>query len=450
MDMMRTMQASLSVIPSGMAFLFVYLPLSLFVYYLCPQRIRSHCLLVVSLLFYWVIQPLGVALLICSVLVDYGVIWAMGRCGAKNVQRQLLMAVSVSKSCGMLVGSGLWMQSGADGWMIGVPVFALLSIGCMLDIYQMNIHGEQSLVRFALYCGFYPRLFAGPLQGYEALNSQLAEVQLRPGEVLSGYGQLVQGVFKLVIFGGGLYALYQSAAGLDEVSVLSAWLQVVAFAFGLYYLLMGLADIAQGLGKTYGLHMPLDMYYPMQSRSMTDFFDRFHITVGDFLRENVQQRIERRYTGRPAVVLGTLLTGALFGLWFGIRLTCALWGIYIALFVLLERFAYPRLAERVPLLFCRAITLFVVLIGFPLLMAQTPEESLLLWQMMFGGEIGYNEQVLYLLSTNWLLLLASGLFATNGISIIYNRMRRRVPRLWAVVFSVINVSILVLYIILQV
>lgn len=445
MDILQAVYEMQGIIPTGFAFLFVYLPLSLFVYYLCPLRYRPHCLLLISLLFYAIIEPSGVMLLAGSIVFDYAVIQGMGRCGKQLGRRRLLFLLSMLKSLGLFVGCGLWVQHEGEIPLIGVPVFVLLSISCMQDVYHMHIQGEQSLVRFALHCSFYPRLYTGPLQSYEALTSQLEGVRLQPGEVAGGAGQLIQGVFKLAVMGGGLYALYQSAMQLGEQTALSAWMQVFAYAFGLYYLLSGFADTAQGLGRMYGLHLPGNMYYPFQSRSITDFLDRFHMTIGDFLRENVHQKLTAKRSHAVWDILGLLLTGVLFGLWFGIRLNYALWGGYLALFLLLERYVYRQALDHIPLLFCRIGTLFVVLVGFPLFMASSPVETVQLWRNMFAAPLPHNDQALYLLTSNWLLLMASGFLATNAVNLGWVKLRRRFPRGAEALFGALNIAILVGY-----
>lgn len=439
---------------TDLAFFFVVLPLFLLVYYLAPQRMRPGVLLLESLWFYLQAEPGGLLLLTTSVAVDYAALRLMDRSDGDIRLRRLCLVVPVVKSLVLIGFYGAMAQVRVTPLILGLQVYTLSGLCCLLAAYRREIPCERNLIRFALYCSFFPKLYAGPLHSYSDYVGQLHEARLKPGEVLAGFGGFLQGAFKAGVLGGYLYRLHQDVSALQPVTALAAWMKVFTLAFSLYYLLSGLGDMARGVGAMFGLKLPGNFYYPYQSRNVEDFFDRFLITINGFIRGTVyaglrDHRRRGKWDGAAADALNLLISGMLFGLWFGLRLNYLLWGAYLALFIILERYLYPRLLARVPTLFCRLGTLCVVLAGFTIFAGETPAESAALIRAMVDFSAPVNNQVLYLLSSNWLLLLASLFFATNLVNLAMVKLRRNLPRVAAALFGACDVGILILYLALS-
>lgn len=429
---------------TSLSFLFILLPIFLLVYYMTPQRLRPAVLLAESLLFYHQAEPGGTLLLLASVVVDYGALRLMDLYRDNDRLRRVSLGLAVVKSVALIGYYGAMVQLRTLPYVLGVQMYTLSGLRCLLDAYRREIPCERNFIRFALYCVFFPKLYAGPLHPYADYVGQLHEVRLRPMAVLAGGGVFLQGAFKTAVLGGGLYRLHSDAMALPPTA-LASWVGVLTLAFSLYFLLSGLGDMAQGAGGMFGLTLPKNFYYPYQSRNVEDFFDRFLITINKFLRSAVYGGPQGRDDRPAADCLHLLVSGMLFGLWFGVRLNYLLWGAYLALFIMLERYAYPRLLVAVPTLFCRIGTLCVVLAGFTIFAGETPVESVALIGSMLDFSAPVDEQVLYLLSSNWLLVLVSCFFATNLSNLAVVKLRRRLPRVAAALFAACDAGILVLY-----
>lgn len=449
MTLIKTVYDMLRFQMTGLSFLFVLLPLMLLAYYLFPPRMRPGVLLAESLLIYHFGGLGNLQVMLLSILVDYLLLRLMEYLDGDERKRRLLLWASIVKNLALIIWVGLLVQSRElPQQQIGLTIYTLSAIGCLFAAYRRDIPYERNIIRFALYCCFFPKLFAGPRHPYERYTEELGAAALRPDRMLSGGGSFIQGAFKTAIFGGSLYNLSQSAAALSNTA-LAAWLHVFSFAFAIYYMLSGYSDMALGIGAMFGLTLPRNFYYPYQARSVGDFFERYHMTIGDFLRGAVTSGLARDPNRRRADILGILLTGMLFGLWFGMRPSYLLWGLYLALFIVMERYLYPVLLENIPTLFSRIATLCVVLAGFTIFLCDTPLESVWLITTMFSFGNLFDNQVLYLLTSNWLLLLLSCFFATNIVNLAVVKLRRAAPVFAGALFGVLDIVILVLFLALS-
>lgn len=434
---------------TGLSFLLVILPLLLLVYYLFPQRWRPAALLAESLLIYHFGALGNIWVMLASIAADYFLLRLMDICDRDEGRRRICLLAAVGKGLLLLVWMGLYVRANNLPQLIGISVYTLSGFSCLAAAFRREIPCECDPVRFALYCSFFPKLYAGTMHPYGDYVRQLREVHLHPGNMLTGAGQAIQGAFKAAVFGSGLFGVSQAAAVLPPTA-LAAWLRVFAFAFAFYYVLSGYSDMAQGIGAMFGLSIPRNFYYPYQSRNVQDFFARFHITVSTFLRDVFRWVLGGWKNRRAADMVGTLLTCILVGAWFGMRASYLLWGAYFALLIVLERYLYPKLLENIPTLFCRIGTLCLVLAGFTIFLVDNPLESLGLVRTMFSFGDLLDDSVLYLLTSNWLLLLLSCFFATNAVNLAVVKLRRAAPAFAAALFGLIDLAVLVLYLALSI
>lgn len=442
LTLLRTIYEMLQLQVTGLPFLFLILPVLLVIYYAMPVRLRPAILLAASLCLYYT-GGHSLPLMLFSVLTDY-LLQLLVRFGQNEKIRKLLLGVSAVKTVALLVWSGMRAELYMQPQVLGLAVYTLCGTGCVWDVYRKEIPCEKNLIHFSLYCCFFAKLYAGPLLPYNAFADRLGE-QPAAQELLAGAGQFIEGLFKVAVLGGGLYALFGSASALPGTA-LAAWLAVFAFAFAFYYVLSGFSDIAQGLGALFGIRLPHNFYYPYQSQGVEDFVSRFNSSVSRFLQGIFPQN---RQQDKLMDGIRTLVVCSLWGMWFGVSLKHLFWGGYLAVFILMERYLYPKLMQNIPTLFCRLGTLCVVLAGFTLLMGETPFSGIYIVRDMFRFGNLFDTHVLYLLSTNWLLIVISCFFATSLVNRIFVRLRRVAPVMAMVLFGAADAVILVFYIALQ-
>lgn len=441
----QVLQGALS--PGSFLFLFVVLPVFLILSLAVPGRYRARLLLILSGVYILAAWPWWLPLPVLSTVVDFLCMRMMGRYEEEPERRRIFLWLSVAKTLIMIAGLSLLEQAFAVLPFWGLFICALSGTGAVLEAHRREIPCENSFVRFALYCCFFPKLFAPTMLRYSAFDGQPRNPD--GDRLFMGLLLYLQGAFKAFLFGGrltGMYVQLQSALESDA-SILSAWSLVVVFALGLYFVMSGAGDMARGLGQAFGIEMKRNFYYPYQSRSVGDFLERFNMCLSDFIRRHVYDRLRAQRRGAAMEGAALVLCGMLMGLWFGLRLNGILWGAYLALFAVLETKFFPKPAASAPLLLRRIGTLLVVVAGFSILSQDSPAGTLRLVGAMLGtgGIPLYNSDVLYILSTNRLVLAVSALLSTSLVSLAAFWLRRAVPKTARVLSAIFFVGLLLLY-----
>lgn len=446
MTLLQTVYESLRLQLTGLSFMFMVLPVFLFLFYVVPGRARPAVLLVLSLGYYLLAEPGNLPVMLGAVAGNYAVLRLMERFDHDETARRICVGVAAVGNILVIIYCGTVAQVRMLPQVLGLQVYTLSALSAVIEAYRRETGYERSIIRFGLYCCFFPKLYAGPLVTCGDFTAQIGKGKLEVLPVLEGLGQFVEGAFKTAVIGSSLFALYRELQKLAaaEVTALSSWCTVFCVAFALYFMLDGFSDMAQGLGAAFGFRLPRNFYYPYQSRNVQDFFERFNITVHAFLRRTVYTALAGARNGPLADALNILVVGMLAGLWFGLRINYIAWGAFLALFVILERYVYPGLLKSIPTLFCRLGTLCVVLASFTIFLGDSLRGSVGLVRSMFDFGNLYNDQILYLISSNWLLLLISCFFATNATSLVVTKFRRNAPRLATAVLGAADFCILVL------
>jgi alginate O-acetyltransferase complex protein AlgI len=255
-------------------------------------------------------------------------------------------------------------------------------------------------------------------------------------------------MLKLLLPGKYLMEMYAelTGPGWNETSLATGWMVMLCLALGLYYQLSGWCDMAQGIGAMFNFKIPLNFYYPYQSRSAGDFVQRFNSTVWSFLHRNVYETLKSAESPAATEILCLLLMGMLFGLWFGFSVNYLLWGVFLILVRLIERTLLLKLSVMVPVLIRRVITFGVVMFSFTLMAADTAGAGLSHMRGMLGlgGLAGYNEIIMYQLTTNWMLLLLAGFLCTNAVNLLVLWAHRNAPRTMDGLLAAANAALLVI------
>lgn len=415
----------------SLTFLFLFLPASMLVYYLCPNRAKNAALAGISLAFWALADFWAMVLLVASVLIDYGLAVWIVRAGGNLRQRRLPMLLSVVKNLGLMALFGALAQLGYLTAPLGLTVCSMTSLGYLIDIYRGDAPLERDLSRFLVFSAFFGKLWAGPVISYGYLQPYLEHKELSLSGIGRGMTLFVLGLAKKVILSGGSWELCTQVQQLpaEETSVLSVWLLVISFTFGVYFSISGFCDMARGLAKIFAMDLPENFHYPFQSRTVTDFFHRFNITVNRFFEEYVFLYLGGAQNGVAATILNTLVTAMLMGLWFGIRLNYLAWGVYIACFMLLERYWLEKYLSRIPPIFDRVYTFAVVILSFAIFAAPTLGQGFGYLKVMFGlCDLPLTTaRVLYLIRTNYLLLLLCFFSCTSLVSLVDRWLEQRFP-----------------------
>ncbi len=357
---------------SSIDFLFVFVPLFFTLYFIIPQRFRHACLFVGSLAFYtygaWN-QPLYILLFLCSALVN----WFIGVRIQKGLHRKAWLITGlvydfgwlvVFKYAGFLFSSAqavldkVWPSSGVvlpyvDLILpIGISFYTFQIVSYIADVYKRSYDAEASLLKLSTYLYMFPQLIAGPIVTYSHMKDQLDHPAISLARVDEGLKDFTYGLGLKVLLANRIGSLWTdiSSIGYDSISTPLAWMGIVAFSFQLYFDFYGYSLMAVGLGKMLGYDFPHNFRHPYISKSMTEFWRRWHITLGTWFREYVYIPLGGNRNGTSRTVWNMLVVWLFTGLWHGASWNFVLWGAVLFALLMLEKFLIKPILDKYPVI----------------------------------------------------------------------------------------------------
>ncbi len=365
---------------SSIEFLFLYLPLSVLGYFICPMRLRNGWLLLVSLLFYGFGEPLYVFLMVFTVIADY----IFGRMIEKHARhRRLWLWAAVIFNLSLLgffkyyvlLCSFLPLPRLAVTLPIGISFYTFQALSYVIDVYRTEVAVEKSLVSFGAYVSLFPQLIAGPIVKYSDISRELSQRSHSFSDIAEGLARFSAGLSKKVLLANGAGELSASLLSHgDSMGLL--WLGLILYAFQIYFDFSGYSDMAIGLGRIFGFRFPENFNYPYISQSITEFWRRWHITLSSWFREYLYIPLGGNRRGRVRTYLNLFIVWSLTGLWHGAALNFILWGVYFFIILSLEKAFLLKLLGRIPKFLRHAYALLFILLGWLIFFS----EGVSLWE----------------------------------------------------------------------
>lgn len=425
---------------SSIVFLFTFLPIILILYYLVPRPMKNVILLFGSLLFYAWGEPVYIFLMILSILFNYicGLDIARNLKDPAAAKRSLIFTVAVNLCIlGFFKYEGFVLDSlsavlpvdipyRAMALPIGISFYTFQILSYIIDVYRGHVKVQTNLLDFALYVTMFPQLIAGPIVQYADVDRQLHVRKESWGKFGEGSMFFIRGLAKKVLLANTIGMVYTEVAALapGKVSVLSAWIGCISYAFQIYFDFSGYSDMAIGLGKMFGFEFLKNFDYPYISQSITEFWRRWHISLGSWFREYVYIPLGGNRVPVIKHLRNLLIVWFLTGLWHGAAWNFVAWGLYYGLILILEKYFLSRVLERLPAVIRHIYSLVLVLIGWVFFFSPTLGGAVDYIQLMFG--VGANGLVdsegLYLLTTNLLLLILLVIGSTPIVHRAYERV----------------------------
>lgn len=387
---------------SSLFFLYVFLPLCLIAYQF-PQSIRGKnvVLLIFSLLFYAWGEPLWVVQLLLSGFTVY----LFGRAIAETPRdpglRKALFGLGVVvaliplllfKYAGFFVENlngitGLKLAVPELKMPIGISFYTFQILSYLVDLYRGRCQVQTSFFRFLLYESLFPQLIAGPIVRYADVETEMSNRKTEPQDWVEGGRRFLVGLAKKTLLANGIAAFLEqtlSSGHLDRLSVVQAWIGLLAFTFQIYLDFSAYSDMAIGLGRLFGFHFKENFNYPYCARSITDFWRRWHISLSSFFRDYVYIPMGGNQRHQ---IINLFVVWSLTGLWHGASWNFVLWGLYYFLFLVLEKFVFRGFIERLPAPITVPFVGILVSLGWALFyFTNLPELGLFLQRLFgFGG-----------------------------------------------------------------
>lgn len=366
---------------SSLLFLFMYLPIVLILYYLCPRRWRNLLLFVVNLIFYGWGEPVFVTLMIFSTIVDYTCGYFINKYRETNKKKAkgfLIASVCINlsllgffKYAGFLTNTlnylpFLNIPALKIPLPIGISFYTFQTMSYSIDVYRGDAPMQKNIITFGTYVSLFPQLIAGPIVRYKDVAYQLDHRRETLDQFTKGVCLFCVGLGKKVLIANQMGALWDNIRATGEMGWLGSWVGIIAYTFQIYFDFSGYSDMACGLGNMFGFEFLKNFNYPYISKSITEFWRRWHISLGTWFREYVYIPLGGNRMGVPRQILNLLIVWFLTGFWHGADFNFIFWGLYFGLLLILEKFVLKKWLDKAPAAIQHIYALFFIVIGWVL------------------------------------------------------------------------------------
>ena len=417
---------------SSIICLFRFLPAVILLYFIVPRKFKNLILLVSSLIFYAWGEPTYVFLMIGTILVDYitGLLLEKLLNQKKATAAKATLIISIILNLGVLcffkyigfLTENINNIPGVDlvvlkiALPIGISFYTFQSMSYVIDVYWGICKAQHNVVSFGTYVTLFPQLIAGPIVQYKTIAEQLDHRKETVSQFSEGIMRFISGLGKKVLFANNIGIVWDqvSAIPIGELPVATAWFGALAFALQIYFDFSGYSDMAIGMGKMFGFTFLENFNYPYLSKSITEFWRRWHISLGTWFREYLYIPLGGNRCSKSKQIHNIAIVWLLTGLWHGASWNFVVWGAYFGALLLLEKFFLAKLLVKLPSVLQHIYTLLIVLISWVIFAFENMEQSLSYIGAMFGAGAGFaNAETMYFITNNIILLLLLLVGATD-------------------------------------
>ena len=414
---------------SSLTFLFFFLPLALGIYYIFPNKTKNLILLLFSLLFYSWGEPKYIFIMIFSSIVDFihakiidknrgNIKSKIALCSSIFINLSLLFYFKYLgfflESTNVLFGTSFINPSIA--LPIGISFYTFQTMSYSIDVYRGDADVQTDFISFATYVSLFPQLVAGPIVRYKDVANELNSRKHSFDNIYEGICMFVMGLGKKVILANniGLIWNFVKTQDIGSISVLTAWIGIISFSLQIYFDFSGYSDMAIGLGKMFGFNFIKNFDYPYISKSITEFWRRWHMSLGQWFRDYVYIPLGGNKCSKSRWFLNIFIVWMITGLWHGAGVNFILWGLYFGLILILEKMFLLNLLDKIPRFFKHIYSLLLIIIGWILFELNTFSSILVYLKAMFLNGLVIDNTFIYILSQN-LILLIVGILASTPI-----------------------------------
>ena len=440
---------------SSIPFLYYFLPAVLITYFLVPRVLKNTVLFLFSLVFYAWGEPRLVALMLFTIAVFYGCGLAMGASRTK-LWKKVWLIVSIVVSVGLLAvykyadffissfnaATGLSITLLRLALPVGISFYTFQCLSYTIDLYRGQVAVQKNPISFGAYVVLFPQLIAGPIVRYSDVARELDNRSHSWENVALGLRRFLVGLGKKVLIADNFALLMRLFRESEAQSVVFYWMYAIAFALNIYFDFSGYSDMAIGLGRIMGFHFPENFNFPYISRSIQEFWRRWHMTLGGWFRDYIYIPLGGNRVSKGRWVFNTLVVWMLTGLWHGAAWNFVLWGLLYAALLLLEKFV-PAMA-KLPKVLAHIYVMLAVTLGFVLFnatsLAQCGQDLKGLFG--FGGLPFITADTIYYLKSYGVLFLAGIVGATPLVRDLANRIGK--TKVGAVLEPVVCLALLLL------
>ena len=426
---------------SSLTFLYAYLPIVLAVYFLVPIRFRNFVLLIVSLFFYGWGEPVYVIIMVFSIIIN----WLFGNAIAKSRDNERDRSKKYLTLCIvfnlLLLGFFKYWDFLAEnlialgihlirplhlGLPIGISFYTFQTMSYPIDLYRKETDPQKSLISFGAYVCMFPQLIAGPIVRYTDIAKQLNCRIITSEKFYQGIQRFMVGLAKKVLLANSAGQVYENIAALSasQQSAVTAWIGAICYTFQIYYDFSGYSDMAIGMGKMLGFDFLENFNYPYISRSITEFWRRWHMSLSFWFRDYVYIPLGGNRRGLRRQILNIMIVWLLTGFWHGASWNFVLWGVFYGIALIIEKLFLLKHLEKAPAWVGHVYTMFLVILNWVIFANTDILKAFTYIGSMFGatGSLA-NGLTLYYLRDNLILLIVCAIAATPIASTRWNFLK---------------------------
>ena len=389
---------------SSTLFLFIFLPLTMLLYYIIPKKyiiIKNILLLCASLIFYGWGEPVVILVLIVSICVNYIFGLLIDKVKANLLHKRIILAVSIVfniellfyfKYCNFFVENiNILFKTNYISNIalpIGISFYTFQIISYMVDVYFGKVESEKKWLNFAVLIAFFPQLMAGPIIRYTDIKTQLENRAHNIEKIAGGTQRFIVGLAKKILIANQVSVFADHAFNASSPTSFMAWIGAICYALQIYYDFSGYSDMAIGLGKMFGFDFLENFNYPYIAPTVQNFWRRWHMSLSNWFRDYLYIPLGGNRKGAFRTYINLLIVFTVTGLWHGASWSFVIWGLYHGIFLMLERGAWGKILQKLPKVLTGFYTMLVVLIGWVLFRAENINKAIDYLKCMFNFSTG--------------------------------------------------------------
>lgn len=425
---------------SSITFLYLFLPIVLGLYFIVPNKFKNSLLLMASLFFYFYGEPVYIILMIISILSGYlHGLWIDKARESKYAKLPMISSLVVS--IGLLVyfkyfdfiiininkifSSDISLINLA--LPIGISFYTFQIMSYTIDLYRGKAKLQKNVLDFATYVSLFPQLIAGPIVRYTTVEKELAERSHTIEDGAYGIHRFIIGLSKKVLLANTLGELGTIFSNLNEKTVLFYWMTALAFSLQIYFDFSAYSDMAIGLGRMLGFRFLENFNYPYISKSITEFWRRWHISLGTWFRDYLYIPMGGNRVSKGKWFRNILVVWFLTGFWHGAQWNFIVWGLYFAFLLIIEKFLLKKYLDKIPRIISHIYVIFFIIISFVIFNANSMGEVMKNLRGMFGlsGLPLWNEEAIYYLKSYGFVFIIGVIGATPLMYNLFERVNEK-------------------------
>lgn len=422
---------------TSISFLYYFLPALIIIYFITPKKYKNIILLIASLLFYFYGEPKYVFLMILEIIIAY--IGAILIDKYKNQSKNILIITLFIHVFLLIIFkyTDFIIQTINDisnanikllniALPIGISFYTFQIISYIIDVYNGKVKVQRNIIKLATYVSLFPQLVAGPIVRYQTVEKELDNRVHSFNNFAYGIRRFSVGLAKKVLIANALGELCSKASATSEETVVLFWIFGISYMLQLYFDFSAYSDMAIGLGRIFGFHFPENFNYPYISKSITEFWRRWHISLSTWFKDYVYIPLGGNRVSRYKQIRNILIVWLLTGIWHGANWTFLIWGLLFGIILIIEKIFLNKFMEKLPSFIRRIYVLFIVMILFIIFSSDNMSVALSNIKGLFGmnGEAFINDYTLHYLKSYLPVLIIALLGSTPFIKILIDKLRK--------------------------